>query len=319
MIADKIYGKIRIKEPVLLKLLKSPPILRLKKISQYGVPDKYYHFKNYSRYEHSVGVMVLLRKRGAALEEQVAGLLHDVSVLAFSHIADWVFSKGADGIEDFHNTIHEKFVRETETPGILEKFNFSVGRILNEENFTLLEREIPDLCADRVDYALREFRYWLNPGIVNSCIKGLVNFNGEMVFADEKTAFDFSTNFLELQTRHWGGYEAMMRYHLFSQALKIALEKKIISESDFFRDEEFILIKIEESQCEEIEEILALLRSKELKGIGTTSGKRVVKKFRYVDPKIISNGKLVRLGKINPRFQRILNKHREISRKGLVV
>jgi hypothetical protein len=81
IINDKIYGKVKIEEPVLLKLLKSPSVLRLKNISQFGVPDLYYHFKNYSRYEHSVGVMILLRKLGATLEEQVAGLLHDVSVL----------------------------------------------------------------------------------------------------------------------------------------------------------------------------------------------------------------------------------------------
>lgn len=83
VIGDDIYGEIKINEPILLKLLGSPSILRLKKISQCGVPDRYYHLKNYSRYEHSVGAMILLRKLGATLEEQVAGLLHDVSAGPF--------------------------------------------------------------------------------------------------------------------------------------------------------------------------------------------------------------------------------------------
>jgi len=78
LIKDKIFGKVKINEPVLLELLKSPPILRLKSISQFGVPDKYYHIKNFNRYEHSMGVMILLRKLGATPEEQIAGLLHDV-------------------------------------------------------------------------------------------------------------------------------------------------------------------------------------------------------------------------------------------------
>jgi len=34
-IKDRIYGKVRIKEPILLKLLKSSPVLRLKNISQF--------------------------------------------------------------------------------------------------------------------------------------------------------------------------------------------------------------------------------------------------------------------------------------------
>lgn len=315
VIADKIYGKVKIDDPVLLRLLKSPSILRLKKISQYGVPDKYYHLKNYSRYEHSVGVMLLLRKLGATLEEQVAGLLHDVSTLAFSHVTDWVFSKGSEGVEDLHDSIHEEFVRKTEIPKILEKFDFSIERILNEENFTLLERKIPDLCADRVDYALREFKYWLNPSLINESIRSLVNFNGEIVFSDSDTAFDFATSFLELQTEHWGGYEATARYHLFSKALKIALKEGLVSKEDFYGEEGVVLSKIEGSQNEEARSILTTLRRKEIKDFEASVGKRVRKKFRYVDPKIIVDGKLVRLSKLVPSFQKTIDKHRKINKR----
>jgi len=319
IVTDSIYRKIKVEEPVLLELLKSPPVLRLKKISQYGVPNKYYHFKNYTRYEHSVGVMLLLRKLGATLEEQVAGLLHDVSVLAFSHIADWVFSKGSDGVEDLHDSLHRDFIMKTEVPKILKKFDFSVERLLDEKNFPLLERKIPDLCADRVDYALREFKYWLNPKLLKICLKNLVNFNGEIVFAGGDAAFDFATNFLALQTNHWGGYEATVRYYLFSEVLKIALREKIILEDDFYGEEKPILDKLEKSQNEEIQAILVMLRRKEINDFESKLGRKVVKKFRYVDPKVIVNGELVKLSKAVPKFQRIVEKHREISRKGLVV
>lgn len=319
IISDKIYGKVKIKEPVLLELLKSRPVLRLKNISQFGVPDRYYHFKNYSRYEHSVGVMILLKKLGATLEEQVAGLLHDISVLAFSHVTDWVFAKGRDGVEDYHDSIHKKFLKKTEIPKILEKFDFAPERISNEDNFSLLERKIPDLCADRVDYALREFKLWLDPGLVRNCIKTLVNFNGQIVFNNQKTAFDFAVNFLELQTQHWGGQEAMMRYHLFSKALKIALDKKILSEKDFYKDEKFILGRIERTSDKKIKEILTMLKSKNLKGLKTNSGKKIIKKFRYVEPKIISDKELVRLSELAPKFKKILARHSRINKRGLIV
>lgn len=322
IINDKIYGKIKITEPVLVALLKSPSVLRLKNISQFGVPDKYYHLKNFSRYEHSVGVMILLRKLGATLEEQAAGLLHDVSVLAFSHVADWVFADGRGGIEDYHDSIHEKFIKRIEIPKILERFNLVLEKIINENNFSLLERKAPDLCADRIDYGLREFKNWLNPKIVNNCIKGLINFNGEIVFSDQKAAFDFAANYLKLQTQHWGGYQAMMRYHLFSQALKIALDKKILSEKDFYKDEQFVLGKFEKIQDETMEKISQMLRNKELKGakcVLGNLGKKIVKKFRYVDPKIISNGRLIKLSELVPEFQTIIDRHREINRRGLFV
>lgn len=319
VLSDEIYGKAAIKEPVLLELLESPSILRLKGISQYGVPNKYYHFKNYSRYEHSVGVMLLLRGLGVTLEEQVAGLLHDVSVLAFSHIADWVFSRGDRGVENLHDSIHRDFIERTEIPGILERFGFSIERIMDEGNFPFLERKIPDLCADRVDYALREFKYWLDPKLVSRSIKNLVNFNGEIVFFDCDVAFDFATNFLKLQTNHWGSYEAIVRYYLFSEALKIALREGVVLERDFYRDEEAVLSKIERRQHEEIESMLALLKKKEIKDFGSKSGRRVVKKFRYVDPKVIIDGRPIRLSILVPRFRKIVERRRKINREGLVV
>lgn len=319
IITDKIYGKIEVNEPILLKLLKSPSLLRLQKISQYGIPDKYYHFKNFSRYEHSLGVMILLKRLGATLEEQVAGFLHDVSTLAFSHVTDWVFSNGSKGIENYHNQLHKKFFKNTEIPKILKKFNFSVKRILNEKNFTLLEKGIPDLCADRVDYALREFKYWLNPKIVKNCLKGLVNFNGEITFSNPKIAFDFASHYLQLQNQHWGEYEAIMRYSLFSKTLKKALAKKIISKKDFYKDEEFILNKLEKTKDKEIKKILTLLKRKKLKAIKRDSGKKVFKKFRYVDPKVLINGNLIRLTKLKPEFQKTINKYKQISKKGLTI
>ncbi len=316
---DKIYGVFKIDDAVIIELLESPSLLRLKKISQYGVPDKYYHLKNYSRYEHSIGVMLLLRKLGATLEEQAAGLIHDVSHLAFSHIADWVFSDGNKGNEDLQDTLMEEFIRDGKIATILTKHGFSVDRLLNEENYPLLEKKIPDLCADRVDYAMREFIYWLNPGIVKKCLDGLINYNGEIVFNDREEAFIFASAFLGLQTKHWGGFESMVRYHLFSEALKLAVREGVVKKKDFYKDEPFILAKLENQKSPEIEDILNLLKKRNLKEYEISSSKKVFKKFRYVDPKVVVDGKLVKLSSLSQKFTKLLDKNRKISEKGLVV
>jgi len=318
IIKDNIYGEFKVGDAVIVELLRSPSLLRLKNISQYGVPDKYYHLKSYSRYEHSVGVMLLLRKLGATLEEQVAGLIHDVSHLAFSHVADWVFSEGYKGNEDLQNTLMKDFIRNSKITGTLTKHGFSTDRLLNEENYSLLEKKIPDLCADRLDYAIREFKYWLNPGIVEKCLDGLVNYNGEIVFSSQEIAFLFASNFLELQTRHWGGFEGVTRYHLFSEALKLALLEGIIKKKDLYKDEPFILAKLE-NHNRKIEDILSCLKKKDLKDYMCNSGKKVFKKFRYVDPKVINNGELIRLSSLSKDFTELLNKHRKINEKGLIV
>ncbi len=317
IVQDPVYGEIEINDPVLLDLMQTSSIQRLKGVSQYGVPDKYYSHKNFSRYDHSVGVMLLLKYLGASIEEQVAGLLHDVSVLAFSHVVDWVFGSGPGGTEDYHDSLHAKFVHQSEIPAILDKYGFSKERVSDLSLFPLLENEIPDLCADRVDYALREFNNWSNPSIVPVCLDGLMAHNNETVYRDTTSALDFATNFLRHQMEHWGAQEAIRRYHLFSHALKRALDIGIVSEWDFYKDEESIIKKLEANVDKEIREDLGILS-------GATfpykeHGEKVLKRFRYVDPKVIAVGGLKRLSELNAQFAKSLTEARIVNQQGVIV
>src|SRR5579872_6615413 len=90
---DTFYGSIEVEEPVLLELIHSPSFQRLKSIHQYGVAYYTTHREEYNRFDHSLGVFAILRAKGAPLDEQIAGLLHDISHTAFSHVGDWVFGK----------------------------------------------------------------------------------------------------------------------------------------------------------------------------------------------------------------------------------
>ena len=154
-INDPIYGKFKITEPVLIELIEAPSMQRLKKISQLGLPDRYYHRKGFSRFDHSIGVLLALRQLKADLEEQVAGLLHDVSHTAFSHLVDWVI--GDPTKEDFQDKNHLSYLKKSEIPKILSEAGFDVKQIADHHRFKLLERDAPEMCADRLDYALREF------------------------------------------------------------------------------------------------------------------------------------------------------------------
>lgn len=317
-IHDKIYGSWKIEEPVIRDLLKSNAIKRLKNISQFGVPDRYYFMKNYSRYEHSIGVMLLLRKLGASLDEQIAGLLHDISHLAFSHVADWVFSNGEKGMEELQNNLMGEFILNGNISKILKKYGYDPMIFLDENKFLLLEKKIPDLCADRLDYSLREFYYWLDRKSVSGCIKAITIYKNEIVFSDKEQALIFATNFLKLQTKHWGGFEAVKRYYLFSKALKIAINIGFLSRKDFYKNESYIVNKLEKSKNKEIAEILSVLKKKKIKR-RFLYGEKVFKKFRYVDPKVIVKNKAVPLSRLNPKFRKILEENRKINKKGIQV
>lgn len=215
IIEDKIYGEELIKDPVIIDLLtNSPSVQRLKRISQFGVPDKYHCFKGFSRYEHSVGVMMLLRKLDAPLEEQVAGLLHDVSHRAFSHVYDWVVEDRTQNkaLELSQDLLHDDFIKNSELPEILLRHGLDPDRISDYHNFPLLEKDIPELCADRVDYSLREMPIL----IAHEIFYGLYVFNDTIVCRNRRIASKFGRAFLSLQTNHWGGFESVARFHYFS-------------------------------------------------------------------------------------------------------
>ena len=152
---DIIHGEVEISEPVILELIDSPSIQRLKGIDQAGYSEPYFPNTKHNRFEHSMGDYLLLRKYGAPIEEQINGLIHDVSHSAFSHCIDYVLASGSQKNHDLQDNIFVDFVLKTEIPSILRKYDFDIDYILDEKNFPLQERDLPDLCADRIDYSLR--------------------------------------------------------------------------------------------------------------------------------------------------------------------
>lgn len=318
ILQDTLYGTFEIQEPVLLDLLHSKPIQRLKGIAQYGLPAEYYHHQGFSRYEHCVGVMLLLRKLGASLNEQIAGLLHDASHTAFSHIADWVL--GRKGTEDYQDIHHERILQRFGIPAILTKHKISFEEILHKDRYTLLEQPVPALCADRVDYALREFVDWANPDIVASCASSLQNSHGKIVFSSRETARSFGETYLKCQTEHWGGAEAVIRYTLLSDALLLGLEQNIITSEDFYQDDEFMLEKLWKSSDAPIQRTLTRLHGK-LEYVEDSVNPSIVsrKKFRYVDPEFLDNGLVRKLSEVDPDYPALIQRHREINEKGIRV
>lgn len=310
-VKDRIYGDFTINSPVIIELLSSEPLARLKNIAQFGIPDEFYHKKNYSRFEHSLGVMLLLKKLGAPEEEQVAGLLHDVSHTAFSHAIDWVLSRD-NRTEDFQDSQHEKIINNSEIPAILKKYNYSSDRICNYHRYGLLEREIPDVCADRLDYSLRE----MPPLIFNQCLAGITTYKGKIVFDNQNTAHMFAKNFLKLQAEHWGGYEAVTRYKLFARALRRALELKIITLDDFWRDDVFVTNKVKLTTDNEIQGIFKILRNRSLDKFPKETV-ATHKKFRYVDPEFLVDGQLIRLSSVNDIFKQEMLKAQEENTQGV--
>ncbi|MBI2672189.1 HD domain-containing protein [Candidatus Woesearchaeota archaeon] len=311
LIEDTVYGKEEIKEQVLVELISSATIQRLKKISQFGMPAEYFHLPVFSRYDHSVGVLIFLRRLGADIKEQIAGLLHDVSHTAFSHVIDWVL--GNPSKEDYQDKMHFEFIKDSEIPYILAKYGFDFHEVCNPKNFSLLERESPSLCADRVDYALREFALRFDPEIAKTCFKSLLSKNNCIVFNSVEPARIFSDFYSRCQKENWGSDQAKSRYHILSEILKRAIFKETVTMRDLKKTDREVISLLENSNDDEILSGLNLLKNGFKTEETENEGIILQKKFRYVDPEILINNSIKRLSEIDLDYKNYINKEKEIS------
>src|SRR3989338_3377086 len=317
-LTDRLYGKFSVTEPVLLELLNSTSIQRLKRINQYGMPDELYHIPGFTRYEHSLGVMLLLRKLGASIEEQAAGLLHDVSHTAFGHIVDWIPSIGSQEKEDFQDRIHKTFIVRSNLPKILQRHELNPEDVVDYKHFSLLEQPAPALCADRVDYTLREFADWIDPEAARLCTETLLNYHGKILFATRESSERFGTGYARCNREHWSGSQGIRRYHLLSQALSIALDSGIITLDTLFEDDSFVLEKLRAASHPTIDRILRTLSKKEFHPDEENPQLRC-KKFRYVNPPYLENGIIHTLMETSPSYKKIIEQDQERNKKGINV
>ena len=98
IVNDAVYGKIKFDDAI-ANIIETKPLQRLKHIHQGGAVFLAYPNISTSRFEHSIGVCHLIGILGGNQKEQIAGLLHDISHTAFSHVIDYVLE---DKNEDFH-------------------------------------------------------------------------------------------------------------------------------------------------------------------------------------------------------------------------
>ncbi|KAK8124545.1 uncharacterized protein PG998_000304 [Apiospora kogelbergensis] len=206
VIRDELYGTVTVREPVLNELLRSTALARLAGVHQHGISGLLGLTPKVTRLEHTVGAMLLVRHVGASVAEQVAALLHDVSHTTMSHVVDFAMASGPDDAGSFHEVHKMRYVRDfTPIRDILARHGFrDLPRDpLDEEQYPLVEQPAPRLCADRLDYALRD-------------VVGL----GHMALADAQRVI--------VALRAWPGVDAPERYLVLRDedtALALALAR----------------------------------------------------------------------------------------------
>lgn len=302
---DTFYGPIEVDEPVILELIESPAFQRLKSIHQYGVAYYTTHCEEYTRYDHSVGVFAVLREKGATLEEQVAGLLHDVSHTVFSHVGDWIFGREYHE-EDYQDSIHTAFLEKTELGEILKKYGMSSARMIPKEcYFPALEQERPNLCADRIDYNIQGAYYqkFITYGEAQEIFRDLHFIDGKWVATNKELMAKLVRFSLFMAMDCWSSATNYLSSRWLADAILYGLEKEIFSQEEIhFSTDQIVWDKLMQSNDPFIQKKMEMvLHTEQYYRLTEPSQANYFfkAKFRGIDPWITREGKVARLTSID--------------------
>ncbi|MBI1423403.1 MAG: HD domain-containing protein [Gammaproteobacteria bacterium] len=302
---DALYGRVEITEPVLLDLIASAAMQRTKGISQHGITALLGITPPFSRFDHSVGAMLLVRRLGASVKEQVASLLHDISHTAFSHVIDFVFDDHSG--QSYHEEQKEAVVAGSDIPAILNRHGMDWREVMDEDRFPLLEQPTPALCADRLDYFLRdlEFLHLANGGEIRAALESFAVVDGRIAVNETDAARWLAYTFIEADRASWSSFRDVGLYQLTAEAIKAAHRYGVIRESDLWGSDEALWGKLQSANNPEVAGLVRLI-TPGTRFIWSEEQPmfRVTTKVRSIDPPVITGGSVAPLSALDPAFAR---------------
>ena len=165
---DAVHNYIHVDQPVLLELINSKEMQRLRRIKQLGGTHQVYQSAEHSRFCHSLGVYFIVRKMifnseiGDYINDydkltvMCAALLHDLGHGPFSHCFEEAFGFNHEEytIKIINNDSEVHHILENFEPGFSKKVSSVIAK--THPNKILIQMISSQLDADRMDYLLRD-------------------------------------------------------------------------------------------------------------------------------------------------------------------
>ncbi|HEX6387644.1 MAG TPA: HD domain-containing protein [Anaerolineae bacterium] len=317
---DSIYGPVKITEPVLLDLIEAEAVQRLRGVLQHGISGLIGVTSPITRFEHSVGAMLLVRRLGGPVVEQIAALLHDVSHTAFSHVIDYVFNDH-DG-QSYHDEMKAQYMASTDLPQILAAHGYDWTDFLDEARFPLLEQPSPRLCADRLDYFLRD---GVGLGLATEAdihlvldhliVAGSGPAGGRIASSSLEVARWLGYTYMAADDASWANFREVGLYEVTARAIRTALRLGALTEADFWDTDEPVWARLQAHGDPELQAQVRLV-SPQTRFVWDEAAPTfwVSTKLRTIVPDVLLDGELRPLSSLDPDFARARDAY--LSRKG---
>lgn len=291
--------------PFLREFSATPPMERLRDVGmncgcEYTRFSLYTGIGPYSRYDHSLGVALIIWHFTGSMEQALAGLFHDIDTPVFAHVVDFL---NGDHLkqESTEAGTADCIASSPEICGLLGKYGLTMEQVANYHIYPIADNASPALSADRLEYTLGNL---LNYGFADlSQIRAFYadltveadeTGHPELAFRTPETAASFAK--AALRNSHvYVADEDRFAMQALADLLRTALERRTLERDDLWDTEQSVIRKLKaDPACSQAWrqfcEYSHILRSAERPAGGYWV--RIDAKKRWIDPLALGKGRV---------------------------
>lgn len=308
--------------PVFIKeLINTPEFERLSNVGmncgcEYTSFPIFSKGKDYTRYEHSIGVALIIWHFTKDIKQSIAGLLHDISSPVFAHVIDFL-NGDHETQESTEEKTEEIIAKSMEIQEILKKYNLSTKDVYDYHMYSIADNDSPLLSADRLEYTLgNAFYYGFKSmeeikDMYEDLVVSINKFGqSEISFSTLDKAIEFTCVSIENSKVYSSNVDRFAMQYL-ADLLKLAVNKRVISMKDLYTVENQVISKLKKdeelkSMWKNFTKLSQIFTSKEKPEYGYWVN--IPAKKRYINPQVVSQGRVSNLSeKLSKEIDNFLN------------
>lgn len=241
--------------PFLLQLAAAAPMQRLRQVGmncgcEYTSFPRFRCLPSYSRYDHSLGVGLIVWHFTGDAAQAAAGLLHDVATPVFAHTVDFLQGDHLHQ-ESTEGPTAALISASKEIRAVLEACGIAVEDVWDYHRYPIADNDPPGLSADRLEYTLGNLVNYgfASPEQAAALYADLTveeNEQGapELAFSTPERAAEFALASLKT-SRVYVADEDRFSMELLSRLLRLALERGTLMAEDLQTTEPEVIARLE--------------------------------------------------------------------------
>ena len=307
----------------LRECIETPIVQRIKSIGmncgcEYTSFPQFADIDSYSRYDHSVGVALIVWHFTHNRKQAIAGLLHDVASPVFAHVVD--FLHGDYLTQESTEVGTEMLIAgSVELQAVLRKYEFTTDDVCDYHIYPIADNGSPLLSADRLEYTIgnsinykictiEDAKCFYNDLIIGTNEYGIE----ELMFKNTLIAETFAKAALAC-SKIYISDEDRYAMQLLSEILRYAIEHQIIREDDLYSTEPEVIGKfLSDERTASLWTSFCAYRQITSAPQPNDTGcwRKIAAKKRFIDPMVQGEG---RISELSSEFADSLNAFRKNS------